>query len=1796
MPEFRVKLRRSSTSGSAPSTSDLELGELAINTHDGKLFTKKDDGTESIIEVGRGTDLAWTASTRTISSSTGTNAIISNATTTNSGLMSSSDKTKLNNIEAGAEVNVGTDLSYVSSTREVQSSTGTNAVLPEVIAGGISGFITGSDKTKLDGIDSGAQVNVGTDLSYTSATRALASSTGTDVTLPLVVAGGTDGLMSGTDKTKLNSIQSNAQINVQSDWNATTGDALILNKPSIPQDLDDLSNVDSTSPTDGQVLTWDNTNSYWTPTNANDGVTNLSYDGQTRVIASSTGTNATLPEVGATGNSGLMTSSDKSKLDGIEASATADQTDAEIKTAYENNSNTNAFTDAEKTKLGGIATGAEVNVQSDWDATSGDSLILNKPTIYAEPGIFSGGGTPTLASGVTGAEIRSLIGAGVSDFSGSYIDLTNKPTIYAEPGIFSGGGTPTLATGVTAAEIRTLIGAGTSSFDGAYSSLTGTPTIPTNNNQLTNGAGYTTFDGDYNSLTNLPTIPTNNNQLTNGAGYITSFDITTQTDSKYARSDANDTITGNLEFTSVTEPIKTRSILFVNSEGDGTYYTDQSGVLAFDENFHSDTDYGTGTYAPDSVFTGGDGGGLLVKNSDGWGAIYSTTNTRWAEAEWAGLKVGANRVLTVADEGTGNGLDADLLDGQEGSFYQNASNLNAGLIPSARINNISNATATLINLENDDDPEFRFIEENTDTTAKLVLSGGDFYIQAGASGSGTGTSSGDIRFTGYNDANINAFTVKTGGSDNTIWHAGNDGSGSGLDADTVDGQHGSYYLDYNNFTNTPSFTGSFDSLTDKTSGTGNYSTTGDIVSGRGSGGVALTINDGKGNANVTFNHQDGTPEQNGNAARIEVNCDSTSNANINFEAKSNVTGGTNVGLTSIFNMSETGATCLGNTVWHAGNDGSGSGLDADTVDGFEASSFLRSDADDAASGQIKINDGSANPLELERSSQVGIEFNDTSVGSRYLGVNSGDLYYGSNLNHGTNSKVWHAGNDGSGSGLDADKVDGYQASDFLLRNAGTDLTMNGYSLHFGAFNTNSKIRWSGTTSVWDLQTGDLQFRDNTTTRFTFSRTTGNFAATGSITAGGNTVWHSGNDGSGSGLDADLLDGQEGSYYQNASNLNAGTIPDARISDIGDSEARIITFDNLEKGNLTSDGQLSFDSSQGLILYRTQQGVNTAVTVLDGANVNAGANISINNIDAGTTGTGAITFAVIQGPGSNLDADTLDNQEGSYYTNASNISSGTIDTARLPATYTKASAVTIQATGVGNDLRLDAADHIILESGEEEDGNIYFRGNGGTDSYRFAKSGQSTIEGFLSFQSLTADRTYTFPDAGGTIALTSDLTGSFGDATTLDGIDSTSFLRSDASDDVSGHTEWQDFFHVRLGNGADMRMYHDGSDNYFDSYNGHIYIRNNVDNDAGDNIYIQAKSGEHSIICNDDGSVQLYNNGTQCLQTLSGGDVKCFRHFLPDVTASNDLGSSSLKWNELHAVHWLYAQSVKTYGLDRFVLGHDGFGNNSGTNSWAQFIVEDTGEIIFGKDFADWGIAGGQFELKGARQIFTTGTGHLWRTNTTNGVIVSFYSNATFAGQIQLNSATVVAYVGGHLSRYSQFLNDERPEVVLGTVLSNLDEMCEWSFNESPDLFYEEGDILPEGKAVGDLKAIGVKEEEAGIEDNLQLNRVKISDVVGDKNVTGIFSQYEDDDPNDPHARKYDKYDDFTIAQSGDYVIRIGKDTVIERGDLLMSAGDGTAMPQDDDIVRSCTIAKVNSTSVRKVYPDGSYLVPCTLML
>ena len=84
----------------------------------------------------------------------------------------------------------------------------------------------------------------------------------------------------------------------------------------------------------------------------------------------------------------------------------------------------------------------------------------------------------SIANGGTGAtsaaQARQNIGAGTSDFSGSYDDLTDKPTIPSVPVPVTQGGTGA----TTAAQARQNIGAGTSNFSGSYNDLTDKPDLP----------------------------------------------------------------------------------------------------------------------------------------------------------------------------------------------------------------------------------------------------------------------------------------------------------------------------------------------------------------------------------------------------------------------------------------------------------------------------------------------------------------------------------------------------------------------------------------------------------------------------------------------------------------------------------------------------------------------------------------------------------------------------------------------------------------------------------------------------------------------------------------------------------------------------------------------------------------------------------------------------------------------------------------------------------------------------------------------------------------------------------------------------------------------------------------------------------------------------------------------------------------------------------------------------------------------------------------------------------------------
>jgi hypothetical protein len=226
-------------------------------------------------------------------------------------------------------------------------------------------------------------------------------------------------------------------------------------------------------------------------------------------------------------------------------------------------------------------------------------------------------------------------------------------------------------------------------------------------------------------------------------------------------------------------------------------------------------------------------------------------------------------------------------------------------------------------------------------------------------------------------------------------------------------------------------------------------------------------------------------------------------------------------------------------------------------------------------------------------------------------------------------------------------------------------------------------------------------------------------------------------------------------------------------------------------------------------------------------------------------------------------------------------------------------------------------------------------------------------------------------------------------------------------------------------------------------------------------------------------------------------------------------------------------------------------NDAGTLVREDMRIDSGGIILMGKTSADTASQG--VEVRTSGQIIAGATSNyalVVNRRSDDGQLVQFRQGDTAEGNIAV-SGTTVSYNGGHLSRWAQFADHSRPDLLKGTVMSNLDQMSNWNG-----------------------------------EDNEQLNCIQVSSVEGDANVAGVFVAW-DSEP--------DEYNDILLAMTGDMVIRIAAGTTVQRGDLLISAGDGTAKPQGDDIVRAKTVAKVTSTHVSHTYEDGSYAVPCVLM-
>lgn len=636
----------------------------------------------------------------------------------------------------------------------------------------------------------------------------------------------------------------------------------------------------------------------------------------------------------------------------------------------------------------------------------------------------------------------------------------------------------------------------------------GTVKIDTNNNYLTSGDGN-------NYLTGL--------SFNTGNGIITASrtglsDVTVDLDNRYAYLD-HFRHTGHGNYTSTTT-----SALLTEALGDDAFdskltahktswsyagngdltdagrLTELAGTswLWWTDN-STDNVQGNITGLAIAPTTGGSAGKMFVYNNQG-----------------SGYAPGWREIWTSTSDGSGSGLDADTVDGIQGAslLRSDASDTASGQITftsSAQYPIIINASNNgKMVLRGSSSPYIRFQNGTTDQAfIQSTSSGLELKNQADSS---------SIRIKDSVDFSQNGTTY------HSMWHAGNDGSGSGLDADTLDGEHKTKFMQVNSGTKS---SGDFNNFTDS----GNF-----IISNH---------------ANIS-----NSPPNSYAFGLLRVT--QINGTSIVFQEYITHSSGEGTFIRVYWNPH--GWTSWRESVTFS-SDGSGSGLDADSLDGINSSSFLRSDANDSSTGVLTLQPSANRTLILNRNiaspsnyyNDLQLEVRATSGtagiglhrnGYSHVGIytntsnrldfdfNSGDVI----MNHNAGT-LWGSGNDGSGSGLDADTLDGVNSASFARSDAGTTYSNYGNLQRFYS-NTNIATASGSQSSLECFSNGSgndafmtFHVGGDYATYFGLDGGT-NKISTGGWSAGAtsNTVWHAGSDGSGSGLDADTLDGTQRSSF------------------------------------------------------------------------------------------------------------------------------------------------------------------------------------------------------------------------------------------------------------------------------------------------------------------------------------------------------------------------------------------------------------------------------------------------------------------------------------------------------------------------------------------------------------------------------------------------------------------------------------------------------------------------------------------
>jgi hypothetical protein len=516
----------------------------------------------------------------------------------------------------------------------------------------------------------------------------------------------------------------------------------------------------------------------------------------------------------------------------------------------------------------------------------------------------------------------------------------------------------------------------------------------------------------------------------------------------------------------------------------------------------------------------------------------------------------------------------------------------------------------------------------------------------------------------------------------------------------------------------------------------------------------------------------------------------------------------------------------GNKVWNAGNDGAGSGLDADLLDGINSTSFLRSDAVDTASQRIVFSANATNnwdTIATGSGNQGSIEIYNTGGGNdAFMAFHTGGdyaLYFG--LDADTNQlsvggwsmgankyKIWHAGNDGSGSGLDADLLDGYHAS--TSRASANTIPIrdgNGY-LNLGWINTTSGNTTSTISDVY-VNTNDGYIRKATKSHFRSQLTDGvylpiagtaadsnlldgkdhtNFGAT--LATYGTTAGSSGriritapfntNSSHMFQVTVSIYSGYTihtyvvGGYMY--SSINNWYLPKVVYSGTGTPDIKVGRDSNGKAYISIANGNYT-----GVRVHNMTRGYQTSVAdTYDPWTITIDAALpNVLSPDIYTTWTSGN-----DGAGSGLDADLLDGQQGSYYAPASGgnywPTSGSWWGSNMPGSRARGTQDSGGEIVVIKNNPSNGRSSILV------DGQFYAGENGGFYSLYSGNSYNNKV-GFYGNSSGHFYITTTNVKANGNTMwhAGNDGAGSGLDADTVDGYQATSLLKSDENDAFTG---------------------------------------------------------------------------------------------------------------------------------------------------------------------------------------------------------------------------------------------------------------------------------------------------------------------------------------------------------------------------------------------------------------------------